>query len=115
MHRLEGKLEMRRLTFAAIVSCSLMGCDSSGQAPTHFDRKTWLATPARSREMMATDLVDRKVLVGLTLDQVKALLGPPSFESSGYVTYVVQDVTVLDIRFSAIEPHLVETVFTRVM
>jgi hypothetical protein len=64
------------------------------------------------------DLVDRNVLNALTRNQVKALLGPASFDSPqypGYMTYVGKADTVLDVRFAATEPHLVEKAFSRQM
>ena len=109
---------MHKLMFGALVSCALAGCDPLGWPSKHFDHETWWTTPETSRYVMVNDLVDRKVLSGLTRDQVKALLGPASFDSPGYpgyMTYVVKEVTVLDVRFAATEPHLVEKVFSRQM
>ena len=106
------------MLIVALVLCALAGCDPVGWPSKHFDRETWLKTPEASRHVMVKDLIDRKILDGLTRDQVKALLGIPSFDSPGYpgyMTYVVKEVSVLDIRFAASEPHLVERVFTRVM
>jgi hypothetical protein len=109
---------MRKLIFGAVVSFALAGCDPLGWPSKHFDHETWLRTPETSRYVMVNDLVDRKVLNGLARDQVKALLGPASFDSLEYpgcMTYVVKEVSVLDVRFAATQPHLVEKVFSRQM
>jgi len=109
---------MRKLMVGALVSCAVVGCGPLGSSSKHFDHETWLTTPETSRYVMVNDLVDRKVLNALTRDQVKALLGPPSFgspEYPGYMTYVVKVDTVLDVRFAATDQHLVEKAFSRQM
>jgi len=109
---------MRKAMIGALVCCALAGCEPVVPPSKHFDRETWLATPGTSRYVMVNDLVNRKVLIGMTRDQVNTLLGPASFDSPEYpryMTYVVEDLTVLDVRFAAAEPHLVERVFPRQM
>lgn len=44
-----------------------------------FDSATWLKSDARARGRMAQDLVDGGFLVGKTIDEARAVLGPPDF------------------------------------
>lgn len=52
-----------------------------GRSPRAFDREVWLAAaedPDGARFLMVTDLLERELLEGLSLEQAGELLGPPT-------------------------------------
>ena len=56
-----------------------------------FDESRWQSNPAR-RYKMADDLIDQKLLIGKTKDEVISLLGHPEFfdeNTDDYITYAM--------------------------
>ena len=78
-----------------------------------------MQTKEVERYIFVRDLLEKKLLMGLTRSQVVALLGPPSSEPEGanYFAYVVKaDSGVLhslDVELSAIDPRVVNAVLVR--
>jgi hypothetical protein len=88
-----------------------------------FTATEWSRTAEVGRYVFVRDLLDRGLLQGKTLSEVKALLGVPSFDGlkapDHYITYVVKvggrgfdQVFILDIRFNA-STDKVEEAFIR--
>jgi outer membrane protein assembly factor BamE (lipoprotein component of BamABCDE complex) len=55
-----------------------------------FTPAAWKESPAGERGRFVSDLVSRKVLLGLRRDEVRCLLGDPGYEGKEYWTYVVE-------------------------
>jgi hypothetical protein len=104
------------LALSWLVAC---GDQTSRWPSTKFDSGKWIQAKESERYIFARDLLDRKLLLGLTKTEVVALLGAPSSEPQGasYFTYVIKADTgavhILDVRLSETEPRIVKEVFVR--
>ena len=54
-----------------------------------FDSAVWMKSDARARGRMSQDLVDRKVLLGKSVDEAKAVLGQPDFTYPSALQYKI--------------------------
>ena len=69
----------RRLFFATLLSLLGSGCDDTYAWPrVPFDSAAWKSTKQGERYRFARNIVDRKMLIGLTNSQVDQLLGNPT-------------------------------------
>jgi hypothetical protein len=91
-------------SFMILVSCST---DPESWPKDPFNEAVWARTTEGERYKVALDLRDRKVLQGKTAEEVKQLLGAPSYESKDYITYIVKiggrgfnEIYLLDIRMN---------------
>ena len=66
------------LVFLVGGSLLITGCSSSGK----FESAKWLAADYASRGPMAEDIVNRRLLIGLTTADIEKLLGDPNHRSS---------------------------------
>ena len=86
--------------------CLLAGC---GWHHDHFDAAKWRAAPEGERYRQVNDLISSNRLLGLTSNEVMALLGEPDRgANTSMQSYVVKvggsgfnQVFILDVRFSA--------------
>ncbi len=87
-------------------SCS----DSDLWPQDRFESTKWRSAKADQRYRMVNDLIDHRVLVGLTSDKLERVLGPPGSRNpeSGDYTYIVKlggpgfnQVHILDVGFDA--------------
>ena len=88
----------------------LVGCsdDPANWPRDKFTAKGWSQAADEKRYVYVRDLIDNRRLIGLTLDQVEALLGPPVDRSDkdGRIVYLVKEgswtsmdfIELLDIR-----------------
>jgi hypothetical protein len=88
----------------------LVGCsdDPANWPRDEFTAKGWSQAADEKRYVYVRDLIDNRRLIGLTLDQVEALLGPPVDRSDkdGRIVYLVKEgsrtsmdfIELLDIR-----------------
>lgn len=105
----------------AFLLSGLIACgDQSERWPMHrFDRATWMQAKESERFVFVRDLVDRKTLLGMSKQQVVALLGPASSDQDAekYLAYIVKAdsglVYLLDIRFSEDASRVVNKVLIR--
>lgn len=68
-----------------------LGCVIATFGACARDLEDWRTTPpGDARLKLAQDFVARKVLVDLTLDQLKAVLGEPDSSQADYVYYVAK-------------------------
>lgn len=104
------------LALSWLVAC---GDQVSSWPSKNFESAKWMQTKEVERYIFVRDLLEKKLLMGLTRSQVVALLGPPSSEPEGanYFAYVVKaDSGVLhslDVELSAIDPRVVNAVLVR--
>jgi hypothetical protein len=94
----------------------LAGC---GWPHDHFDGATWRGAPEGERYRQVNDLISSNRLLGLTSNEVTALLGKPDPDANTSMqSYVVKvggsgfnQVFILDVRFGT--SGVVEKVFVR--
>jgi|SRR5271165_1543248 len=94
---------MRYVVSLTLVSL-LAGC---GWPHDHFDGMKWRATPEGERYRQVNDLISSNRLLGLTSNEVTALLGKPDpGADTSMQSYVVKvggsgfnQVIILDVRF----------------
>ena len=65
--------------------------DSFPKVDRDFDRAAWVKTPEEHRYVFTDDLIDRRILVGMSRSEVVALLGPPARNDPSEIMYVVDD------------------------
>jgi hypothetical protein len=96
---------MSRFLCFVLAFLLLAGCDyfPSVWPSGRFDAAMWRKATESERYVFAKDIVESKILLSRTKEEVIALLGQPSYESptGDYVTYVVKthSIFLLDIRF----------------
>jgi hypothetical protein len=75
-------------TKMALLPALFMVAISCGNNRT-FDSTSWLKGDARVRGRMSEDLVKRKLLVGQTATEARALLGPPDTDFGSVLAYKI--------------------------
>jgi hypothetical protein len=77
---------VRAIALLVLVSIVLTtACGNNRQ----FDSAVWMKSDARARGRMSQDLVNRKVLLGKSVDEVKAVLGQPDFTYPSALQYKI--------------------------
>ena len=73
------------LLVLVILVLGLVGCGNNRS----FDAEKWIAGNTRERGRMSEDLVNRKILIGATVAEAEAVLGPPDFKYPTAIQYKI--------------------------
>ena len=83
---MQRHLKLKRKMIPVLAACCLLAACSNNHS---FNSAAWLTSDARARGRMCEDLVQRKVLLGQTVDEAKRLLGPPDEDYGKALAYKI--------------------------
>lgn len=69
------------------LSLIIISCDNNEFTPVSFEHHAWKSGDHELRGKMAHDLLEKKILIGKTREEVIDMLGSPDEETSHFVAY----------------------------
>lgn len=83
---IHSKLKQNSKMILVLATCCWLAACGNNHA---FDSAVWLTSDARARGRMCEDLVQRKILVGQSVEEAKRLLGLPDVDYGKVFAYQI--------------------------